>query len=98
MTDSLTDAVARLKQLQADVERLQAGQDEAGEPRLFFSESEIAVAVETARIIRDDILERDTAVLDDTDGATLTGETVAPFNWQESGDSNGWGSLEYPDP
>lgn len=43
MTDELTDAVRRLKELQADVERLKAGDDRQGVPRLFFTESETAV-------------------------------------------------------
>jgi len=44
MTDDLTDAVRRLKELQADVERLKAGDDQRGVPRLLFSQSETAVA------------------------------------------------------
>jgi len=43
MTDELTDAVRRLKELQADVERLKAGDDQRGVPRLLFSQSETAV-------------------------------------------------------
>jgi len=39
----LTDAVRRLKELQADVERLKAGDDQRGVPRLLFSQSETAV-------------------------------------------------------
>lgn len=44
MTDPLTDAVRRLKQLQQDVERLQSAEDEEGEPRLFFTTEEQARA------------------------------------------------------
>jgi hypothetical protein len=40
MTDPLTDAVRRIKGLQADIERLKAAQDEEGEPRLFFVQDE----------------------------------------------------------
>jgi len=43
MTDELTDAVRRLKELQADVERLKAGDDQRGIPRLLFSQSETVV-------------------------------------------------------
>jgi len=43
MTDELTDAVRRLKELQADVERLKAGDDQRGVPRLLFSQSETGV-------------------------------------------------------
>jgi len=43
MTDEMTDAVRRLKELQADVERLKAGDDQRGVPRLLFSQSETAV-------------------------------------------------------
>jgi hypothetical protein len=50
MTDPLTDAVRRLKQLQQDVERLQSAENEEGEPRLFFTTQEQAVADETVKI------------------------------------------------
>jgi hypothetical protein len=50
MTDELTDAVRRLKGLQEDIERLQSGQDEEGEPRLLFSSEEDAVASENTAI------------------------------------------------
>jgi hypothetical protein len=52
MTDALTDAVRRLKQLQEDVERLKAGQDEEGEPRLLFSVGEQAVAADLQTDLR----------------------------------------------
>jgi hypothetical protein len=50
MTDPLTDAVKRLKGLQADVERLKSGQNEEGEPRLLFQIQEAAVADETVTV------------------------------------------------
>jgi len=50
MSDPLTDAVRRLKQLQQDVERLKSAQDEEGEPRLLFQVSERATASERRRI------------------------------------------------
>lgn len=59
MTDALTDAVRRLKGLQEDVERLQAGQNEEGEPRLLFQVQEAAVANESLAI-------NDGARVDDT--------------------------------
>jgi len=50
MSDPLTDAVRRLKQLQQDVERLKSAQNEEGEPRLLFQVSERARASERTRI------------------------------------------------
>jgi hypothetical protein len=50
MTDGLTDAVRRLKQLQNDVERLKSAENEEGEPRLIFNAQERAVADETVKI------------------------------------------------
>jgi hypothetical protein len=50
MTDPLTDAVRRLKQLQQDVERLQSAENEEGEPRLFFVSQEQATADETVKL------------------------------------------------
>jgi hypothetical protein len=50
MTEPITDAVRRLKQLQQDVERLQSAEDEEGEPRLIFNAQERAVATETVKI------------------------------------------------
>jgi pyruvate kinase len=66
MTDSLTDAVRRLKGLQADVERLKAERDQEGVPRLFFSAPEDALAVDTLALRREDILGTDTVTVDDT--------------------------------
>ena len=48
MTDPLTDAVRRLKSLQEDVERLKAGRDQEGEPRIFLTEQE---SVDVADVI-----------------------------------------------
>jgi hypothetical protein len=50
MTDPLTDAVRRLKELQQDVERLQSAEDEDGEPRLFFTTQEQAIATEAVKL------------------------------------------------
>jgi len=65
MTDDLTDAVRRLKELQADVERLKAGDDQRGVPRLLFSQSETAVANDTPRVIDADTATNETAVARD---------------------------------
>jgi hypothetical protein len=64
MTDPLTDAVRRLKQLQQDVERLQSAEDEEGEPRLFFTSQEQAIANETVKIGADES-ESETATAND---------------------------------
>jgi len=61
MTDELTDAVRRLKELKADVERLKAGDDQRGVPRLLFSQSETAVASERVEIIAADLQQADVA-------------------------------------
>jgi len=65
MTDDLTDAVRRLKELQADVERLKAGDDQRGVPRLLFSQSETAVANDTPKLIDADTATTETAVARD---------------------------------
>jgi len=65
MTDDLTDAVRRLKELQADVERLKAGDDQRGVPRLLFSQSETAVARDRQTVINADLSVTETAVAND---------------------------------
>jgi hypothetical protein len=67
MTDDLTDAVRRLKELQADVERLKAGDDQRGVPRLLFSQSETAVGRD-----RTDTRSRDVASLETVVGRDRT--------------------------
>jgi len=62
MTDELTDAVRRIKELQADVERLKAGDDQRGVPRLLFSQSETGVARDTSAIVGADTATTETAV------------------------------------
>jgi hypothetical protein len=52
MTDGLTDAVRRLKQLQNDVERLKSAENEEGEPRLIFSAQETATATDQQTDLR----------------------------------------------
>jgi len=65
MTDDLTDAVRRLKELQADVERLKAGDDQRGVPRLLFSQSETATANDVSTVIDADTATSETAVARD---------------------------------
>jgi len=62
MTDELTDAVRRLKELQADVERLKAGDDQRGVPRLLFSQSETAVGSDRTDTRSRDVVSFETAV------------------------------------
>jgi hypothetical protein len=88
MTDPLTDAVRRLKQLQQDVERLQSGQDEEGEPRLFFSALEQGVADDDLAVIGADERQSETAVADDqqTDlrKQREVGANINHFQWTTS--------------
>jgi len=62
MTDELTDAVRRIKELQADVERLKAGDDQRGVPRLLFSQSETAVGSDSTDTRFRDVISTETAV------------------------------------
>jgi len=79
MTDPLTDAVKRLKRLQQDVERLKAGQDEEGEPRLFVTAQEVAVASDSIEIAAEDVLAVETALA--VDAIRFEGETVRAGVW-----------------
>jgi len=65
MTDELTDAVRRLKELQSDVERLKAGDDQRGVPRLLFSQSETVVGSDRPDILSRDLQQSDTGTADD---------------------------------
>jgi len=65
MTDDLTDAVRRLKELQADVERLKAGDDQRGVPRLLFSQSETAVGRDRTDVVSRDLQQSDVATARD---------------------------------
>nr|ADE29149.1 hypothetical protein [uncultured virus] len=65
MTDELTDAVRRLKELQADVERLKAGDDQRGVPRLLFSQSETGVASDRTDTRSRDVISVETGVASD---------------------------------
>jgi hypothetical protein len=64
MTDELTDAVRRLKELQTDVERLKASRDQEGVPRLLFQVTEAAEVSETTRI-GPDVAQADAATVAD---------------------------------
>jgi hypothetical protein len=77
MTDSLTDAVRRLKGLQADVERLKAERDQEGVPRLFFTAPEDALAVDTLALLGEDILGAETAVADDAQGRLVSNDLAS---------------------
>jgi len=65
MTDELTDAVRRLKELQADVERLKAGDDQRGVPRLLFSQSETGVGQDRTDVVSRDLQQSDVATARD---------------------------------
>ena len=65
MTDAITDAVRRLKRLQEDVERLKAGRDQEGEPRIFLTEQESVDVEDALKIVADDIAATETVVVDD---------------------------------
>lgn len=92
MTDPITDAVRRIKRLQQDVERLKAGTSEEGEPRLFVSEDDRAVASDESDVRPNDVGAEDTAVASDTD-AEMTAESVAGGYWNEAA----WNTSEYSD-
>jgi phosphoglycerate dehydrogenase-like enzyme len=61
MTDPLTDAVRRLKELQQDVERLQSAEDQEGEPRLFFQTQDQAVVNSAIELTDSDIAQSESA-------------------------------------
>jgi hypothetical protein len=73
MTDALTDAVRRIKGLQEDIERLKAGQDEEGEPRLFFTTQEQARARETTTV-------REQRAIEDEGHYNSVGYLTASYN------------------
>jgi hypothetical protein len=66
MTDELTDAVRRLKELQTDVERLKASRDQEGVPRLLFQVTEAAtVADQQTKLVDRDVLSSEAATAAD---------------------------------
>lgn len=93
MTDELTDAVRRLKELQSDVERLKAARDQEGVPRLFFETDDEGVAVDDLAVKGSDLssLERATAadaqadlrlqrVVENTGAYNSTGYNTTSYN------------------
>jgi len=85
MTDELTDAVRRLKELQADVERLKAGDDQRGVPRLLFSQSETAVASDVSTVTGVDLTADETAVARDTQAGLRLQRTVETGKYDRTG-------------
>ena len=65
MTDPITDAVRRLKELQEDVERLKAGRDEEGEPRVYISERDRSTATDEQHVRGNDVEAVDVATARD---------------------------------
>ena len=92
MTDPLTDAVRRLKELQEDVERLKAGRDEEGEPRVFIAEQDRGVATDVFDLRAADIDAEETALATDTQALRLQREHEAA-TWGTSG----WATSGYND-
>lgn len=85
MTDELTDAVRRLKELQADVERLKAGDDQRGVPRLLFSQSETGVGRDTSTILSADTATSETAVARDQQTDLRLQRTVETGRFDRTG-------------
>jgi len=85
MTDDLTDAVRRLKELQADVERLKAGDDQRGVPRLLFSQSETAVASDVSTVAGVDLIADETAIARDTQADLRLQRTVETGRYDRTG-------------
>jgi len=85
MTDDLTDAVRRLKELQSDVERLKAARDQEGEPRLFFETSEVAVAIDALSVAGADLSALDVAVASDAQADLRLQRAVADATYGAAG-------------
>jgi hypothetical protein len=87
MTDALTDAVRRLKELQQDVERLKSSENEEGQPRLLFSVQEQTVSDDAVSVTGPNvenieaIVSADDLALVDNDVANT--ETVVADDVQE---------------
>jgi hypothetical protein len=102
MTDPLTDAVRRLKELQQDVERLQSSQDEAAQPRLFFTTQEQATADDSFETTDSDESQSETVAVTDTTAIRQqrqVGENVNHAQWTTSTyNTTTWnGSLSRPE-
>jgi hypothetical protein len=72
MTDPLTDAVRRLKQLQESVERLESRENVEAEPRLLFEQSDVATA--------DDSTALRSQPIDDTGVYNSVGYNTSSYN------------------
>jgi predicted membrane GTPase involved in stress response len=87
MTDALTDAVRRLKELQQDVERIKSGENEEGQPRLLFSVQEQTITEDVNSVVGSDILNSEVVANDDAldiVGSDIANtETVAADDVQE---------------
>jgi hypothetical protein len=87
MTDALTDAVRRIKELQQDVERLKSSENEEGQPRLLFSIQEQTLTGATVSVVSSDIDSVEIAatpdVLNLVDSDIKSVETVATDDKQD---------------
>ena len=92
MTDSITDAVRRIKGLQDDVERLKAGRDDEGEPRVFITERDRGIASDTIDLRPSDIVAEEVALATDEQAIRKQREHE-PATWG----SAGWATSGYND-
>ena len=92
MTDPITNAVRRIKTLQEDVERLKAGRDDEGEPRVFIAEQDRGVATDTINLRASDIDAEDVALAMDEQAIRKQRELESAF-WG----SAGWATSSYQD-
>ena len=93
MTDPLTDAVRRLKELQEDVERLKAGRDEEGEPRVYISERDRSTATDEQHVRANDVEAVDVATARDEQRDLRLQREHEPATWN----SAGWNTSGYND-
>jgi hypothetical protein len=87
MTDALTDAVRRIKELQQDVERLKSSENEEGQPRLLFSVQEQTVSDDAVSVRPPDFENVEAVesadVLNIVDSDINNSETVAADDTQD---------------
>jgi hypothetical protein len=103
MTDPLTDAVRRLKELQQDVERLQSGQEQEGEPRLFFQTQEEGVANTTIELTASDIAQAEQVEVNDAiaigpdivQSETATAEETVAIRGRTVSDAGTYNNVGY---
>lgn len=99
MTDPITDAVRRLKRLQQDVERLKAGTNEGGVPRVLRQltddttaadtvETGPSAAVDDPTVATDTVATGSDATVDETasasDATSTTTAAVEQAAWSEA--------------